>query len=129
MNALRYLPFAARAFRTAGPPLHLTVFVTGQCNLRCRHCFHHKEVAAGVSGPSLAQLGALADSAARMGPLLWVSFGGGEPFLRADLPQIAAAFARHGLRHLAIPTNGLVEERSERFVRATAAAFPRLHLS
>ena len=42
-----------------------------------------------------------------MGPLLWVAFGGGEPFLRDDLPRIAAAFARHGARHLTIPTNGL----------------------
>jgi MoaA/NifB/PqqE/SkfB family radical SAM enzyme len=54
----------------------------------------------------------LADSAARMGPLLWVSFGGGEPFLRPDLAELATAFGRHGLRHLAIPTNGLVERSS-----------------
>jgi MoaA/NifB/PqqE/SkfB family radical SAM enzyme len=46
-----------------------------------------------------------------MGPLLWVSFGGGEPFLRPDLPELARAFGRHGLRHLAIPTNGLVERQ------------------
>lgn len=109
MNALRYLPFALRALHHDGPPLHLTLFVTGACNLRCRHCFHWKEVADSVPGPSLADVRKLADSAARMGPLLWVSFGGGEPFLRRDLPELAQAFGRHGLRHLAVPTNGLVE--------------------
>lgn len=109
MSALRYLPFVARSLKRNGPPLHLTLFVTGLCNLRCRHCFHWKEVAASKAGPSLQQIGQLADSAARMGPLLWVSFGGGEPFLRDDLPECAEAFGRHGLRHLAIPTNGLVE--------------------
>jgi hypothetical protein len=48
VNSLRYLSFARRGFVRAGPPIHLTLFITGQCNLRCRHCFHWKEVAAGV---------------------------------------------------------------------------------
>lgn len=109
MNALRYFPFLARGLVQRGPPLHLTLFVTGACNARCRHCFHWEEVAAAVKGPSVEQVRALADSAAGMGPLLWVSFGGGEPLLRRDLPELARAFGRHGLRHLAIPTNGLVE--------------------
>jgi MoaA/NifB/PqqE/SkfB family radical SAM enzyme len=121
LNALRYLPFAARAWSPGARPLHLTLFVTGACNLRCRHCFHWKEVAAGVPGPSLEQVRALADSAARMGPLLWVSFGGGEPFLRSDLPELAAAFARHGLRHLAIPTNGLVKRQDQLTLALTEA--------
>lgn len=129
MNALRYAPFAWRALRSSGPPVHLTLFVTGACNLRCRHCFHWKEVAAGVPGPSLGEIESLAASAARMGPLLWVSLGGGEPFLRKDLAAIARAFATRGLRHLAIPTNGLVEERLEPFVREVLGAAPQLHLS
>jgi MoaA/NifB/PqqE/SkfB family radical SAM enzyme len=111
--ALRYLPFARRGLVRSGPPLHLTLFVTGACNLRCRHCFHWKEVAAGVSGPALDEVERLAASAAGMGPLLWVSFGGGEPFLRADLPELGRAFGKRGLRHLAIPTNGLVKHQHE----------------
>jgi MoaA/NifB/PqqE/SkfB family radical SAM enzyme len=112
VKATRYLPFVWRGLRHAGPPLHLTLFVTGRCNLRCRHCFHWKEVADDVAGPSLEKVQRLADSAAGMGPLVWVSLGGGEPFLREDLPEVAAAFGRHGLRHLAIPTNGLVNRQS-----------------
>jgi MoaA/NifB/PqqE/SkfB family radical SAM enzyme len=108
LSALRYLPFARRALFRAGPPLHLTLFVTGVCNLRCRHCFHFEEVAAGLPGPTADQVEALAASCERMGPLLWVAFGGGEPFLREDLPELAGSFARRGLRHLSIPTNGLV---------------------
>jgi len=126
---LRYLPFVTRGLRSAGPPIHLTVYVTGQCNLRCRHCFHWREVAAGVPGPALADLRRLADSAARMGPLLWISLGGGEPFLRKDLVDVASAFARHGLRHLAIPTNGLLPERAEAFAEELLARHPELHLS
>lgn len=129
MNPLRYLPFVRRGLIHSGPPLHLTLFVTGRCNLRCRHCFHWKEVAAGVEGPSLADLQRLADSAARMGPLVWLSLGGGEPFLRRDLADVALAFGRHGLRHLAIPTNGLVEERQHEFIDRVLAENPELYLS
>lgn len=129
MNALRYLPFALRGLVKRGPPLHLTLFVTGRCNARCRHCFHWKEVAAGVAGPSLEQVRSLADSAARLGPLLWVSFGGGEPFLRRDLADLALAFGRNGLRHLAIPTNGLVEERQHETIARILAENPELYLS
>lgn len=113
----------------SGPPLHLTVFVTGKCNLRCRHCFHWKEVAEGRDGPSLDELTRLAASAERMGPLLWVSFGGGEPFLRDDLAGIAHAFAERGLAHLTIPTNGLVPERALQFAREVCTRHPKLHLA
>lgn len=126
---LRYLPFVTRGLRAEGPPIHLTVYVTGRCNLRCRHCFHWREVAIGVAGPRLEDLRRLADSAARMGPLLWVSLGGGEPFLRRDLVEVASAFARHGLRHLAIPTNGLLPERAEAFAEEVLGRHPDLHLA
>jgi len=129
VNALRYLPFVTRGFVRRGPPLHLTLFVTGRCNARCRHCFHWREVEQGVPGPSLEQVQRLADSAAGMGPLLWVSFGGGEPFLRRDLADLARAFGRHGLRHLAIPTNGLCEDRQHEVVARILAENPDLYLS
>ncbi|MFT7484738.1 MAG: MoaA/NifB/PqqE/SkfB family radical SAM enzyme, partial [Candidatus Paceibacteria bacterium] len=129
VNTLPYLSFLRRGFVKSGPPLHLTLFVTGVCNLRCRHCFHFAEVAQAKQGPSLEQVQQLADSAARMGPLLWVSFGGGEPFLRKDLPDLAAAFGRHGLRHLAIPTNGLVEETQFGMVEQILAKCPETFLS
>jgi MoaA/NifB/PqqE/SkfB family radical SAM enzyme len=129
VNVLRYLPFVRRGLLRRGPPLHLTLFVTGACNARCRHCFHWEEVAAGVPGPSVENVAKLADSAARMGPLLWVSFGGGEPLLRRDLPELARSFGRHGLRHLAIPTNGLVEAWQHDTVEAILAQNPDTFLS
>ena len=107
------LSFALRGLRRSGPPLHLTLFVTGACNLRCRHCFHWREVEAGVPGPSAEDVERLAASCEALGPLLWVSFGGGEPFLRRDLPTLARSFGRRGLRHLALPTNGLVKGTAE----------------
>ena len=129
MNASRYLPFLARALRSEGPPLHLTLFVTGVCNARCRHCFHWKEVEAGVSGPSLEEVERLAESSSRMGPLLWVSFGGGEPFLRRDLAKLGRAFGKRGLRHLAVPTNGLVEAHQHEITAELARENPDTYLT
>ncbi|MFT7463346.1 MAG: MoaA/NifB/PqqE/SkfB family radical SAM enzyme [Pseudohongiellaceae bacterium] len=129
MNALRYIPFLRRGFVRSGPPLHLTLFVTGACNARCRHCFHHEEVAAALAGPSVEKVEKLAKSAAAMGPLLWVSFGGGEPMLRKDLPALARAFGSRGLRHLAIPTNGMVEGWQHETVEQILAENPDLYLS
>ncbi len=129
MNILSYLPFVRRGFVRGGPPLHLTLFVTGACNARCRHCFHHEEVAAALAGPSVEQVERLADSAATMGPLLWVSFGGGEPLLRKDLPALARAFGRRGLRHLAIPTNGMVEGWQHDTVEQILDENPEMFLS
>jgi MoaA/NifB/PqqE/SkfB family radical SAM enzyme len=129
LNALRYLPFLRRGFVRRGPPLHLTLFVTGVCNARCRHCFHWREVEAGVRGPSAEDVDKLAASAATLGPLLWVSFGGGEPFLRKDLAELARSFGSRGLRHLAIPTNGLVEPTQHDTVDAIMAANPDTFLS
>ncbi|MEZ6017755.1 MAG: radical SAM protein [Planctomycetota bacterium] len=126
MSFVRDVSLALRGVRRAGP-LHLTLFVTGRCQLRCRHCFHHAGVAAARPGPSVAEVERLAASMEAFGPLMWVSFGGGEPFLRADIAELAACFGRRGLRHLAIPTNGL-EPRTVERARAILAAAPDTEL-
>jgi MoaA/NifB/PqqE/SkfB family radical SAM enzyme len=122
LGALRYLPFLKRAISPEGPPLHLTLYVTGRCNARCRHCFHWKEVDAGVEGLTLEHLTRVADTLG--GDLLWLAFAGGEPFLRDDLGEIARAFARRRPRHVSVPTNALVADRTVKGARAVAAAVP-----
>jgi len=125
-SVARDLSVALRGVRRAGL-LHLTLFVTGRCQLRCRHCFHHAGVVAARPGPSVEEVERLAASTEAFGPLMWVSFGGGEPFLRADLAALAACFGRRGLRHLAIPTNGL-EARTVARTREVLAAAPDTEL-
>ena len=129
MATKQYLGYLGRGLRTSGPPIHLTLFVTGRCNLRCRHCFHWEDVAAGTDGPTLEEVKTLADSSARMGPLLWVALAGGEPFLREDLPELAGAFGSHGVRHLSIPTNGLVGARQHEAVERMMKQCPETHIN
>jgi MoaA/NifB/PqqE/SkfB family radical SAM enzyme len=106
----------------AGPEL-LCQFVTARCDAHCRHCFDHER-----RGPehearelTLAELEAIAS---KLPPLYMVLLTGGEPFLRADLPAIAKAYA-WGPRPavLAIPTNG---GRPRAILAAVDAILPTL---
>jgi radical SAM protein with 4Fe4S-binding SPASM domain len=75
-----------------GPPWQLYLYVTGQCNLRCRHCAVMAGDCAGPeNGPGLstAALHDLIDQALAAGARA-VSFLGGEPLLRRDLVELVA---------------------------------------
>ncbi|HEY6004637.1 MAG TPA: radical SAM protein [Anaeromyxobacter sp.] len=102
-------------------PVHLTFFVTRRCNAGCGFCFYAQARDAEGAEPELA-LDEIRRVAASMGPLLWVLFSGGEPFLREDLVEIGGAF--HDANRacfLTYPTNGLlpdlVVERTEQILR------------
>jgi MoaA/NifB/PqqE/SkfB family radical SAM enzyme len=84
----------------------LVLFVTARCNLLCRHCFYHRELNQNRAELTVEEIQAIARS---LPNLLNVSLTGGEPYLRADLPDIAEAFERYSdARNLQIPSNGLV---------------------
>jgi radical SAM protein with 4Fe4S-binding SPASM domain len=75
------------------------VELTARCNNACRHCYINRP--AGDQGAKQAELSSeelcrLADEAAALGAL-WCIFGGGEPLLRPDFPEIYVAFKRRGL--------------------------------
>jgi MoaA/NifB/PqqE/SkfB family radical SAM enzyme len=91
--------------------VHLTFFVTRRCNARCPLCFYASE-RDDAGGPPELSLDEIRRVAASMGPLLWLLFSGGEPYLREDLPAIAEAFHRASRpAFLTVPTNGLAPER------------------
>lgn len=115
-------------------PLFATLFVTERCNVRCDGCVFYDALHAERPGrrelptverESTAQALRLVDAIADGGvPVL--SYAGGEPFLRDDLPEILAHGARRGLSQLVV-TNGLV--RSEAILRAVEATCDALVFS
>lgn len=116
-RALPHLPSLLSRRR----PVHLTFFATRRCNARCPFCFYAKAIEAESAPPELS-LEEIRRVARSMGPLLWVLFSGGEPFLREDLALASAAF--HDLNRavfLTFPTNGLLPEvvadRTEEILR------------
>ncbi|HZY05275.1 MAG TPA: radical SAM protein [Anaeromyxobacteraceae bacterium] len=103
-------------------PVHLTLFVTGSCNLRCPFCFHRRAPEAPDPAPelSLDEIGRVARS---MDSLLWLLFSGGEPFLRRDLVEVSALFHQvNRPAFLTYPTNGwfpeVIADRTEEILRS-----------
>ncbi|HIJ84361.1 MAG: Elp3 protein [Magnetococcales bacterium] len=82
---------------------HLIVHVTNHCNFRCRHCFIDFSRQRDLKLEHFQRL------ARETGPLFWMDIGGGEPFLRKDLADIAATFKT---TVLSIPTNGSLPEQA-----------------
>jgi len=91
-------------------PIHLTYFVTASCPFRCLHCHYHQELSPDRSRELKHDE---VDRLARtVGPLLWLCMTGGEPFLRDDLPAIAASFHQTAKpRHMSVVTSGWMPGR------------------
>lgn len=109
-SALSNLRIAGRIINKRGPPANLIFFVTSTCNLLCTHCFYWEELNKKKNELSLDEIERISRS---LPNLLSVSLTGGEPYLRPDLPDIAAAFERNSnVRNIQIPSNGLLVERT-----------------
>ncbi len=102
-----------RLFFNKGLPSYLVFIVTAKCNARCKFCFYwqnidnfkknlHKEL-------TIEEIRRLAQNLAK---LQYVTLGGGEPFLREDLPEICQAFHDYNeVQQITIPTNGTLTSR------------------
>lgn len=101
---------ASRLFNKQGLPVNLIFFVTSRCNLLCTHCFYWEELNKKKNELSLDEIEMISCS---LPNLLSVSLTGGEPYLRADLPDIARGFERNSqVRNIQIPSNGLLVEKT-----------------
>lgn len=86
-------------------PICLTWEITNDCNLRCRHCLSSSgDPTAGEL--SLPAAWRLIDELAEMG-VFYINIGGGEPFCRSDLFEIAEHAISKDLP-LQISTNGTI---------------------
>lgn len=99
--------------------------LTQRCNLRCLHCRAGRPAGEGQD-LSLAQIEPILDDiAARYRPLLILT--GGEPLLRPDLFDIAAAARRRGLP-ISLASNGTLIDAAMA-QRIAAAGFQRAAIS
>lgn len=108
-TALRDVRIASRLFYKKGLPVSLIFFVTSRCNLLCTHCFYWEELNKRKNELTLDEIEKISRS---LPNLLTLSLTGGEPYLRADLPDIARAFERNShVRNIQIPSNGFQVDR------------------
>ncbi len=94
-----------KAFWNGNTPIYVHFGLTHRCNLTCAMCGLWKK---GCQDEELtiAQIEATAENLRNLGTMA-VSLGGGEPFLRPDLPQIVKAFTSIGIETRVL-TNALV---------------------
>ncbi len=103
MNISKYLRFLKYLLRDRGF-VYIHYGVTHRCHLCCRMCSVWK---GGNKGKelSLPEIKSLARGLRSLGAIS-VALGGGEPFMREDLPEIVRAFRDEGL-WVRIVTNGI----------------------
>jgi uncharacterized radical SAM superfamily Fe-S cluster-containing enzyme len=84
--------------------------VTNRCNLECPICFAHAGKAGYVYEPSLDEIKEMLANlrSNKPVPAPAVQFAGGEPTMRADLPEIIQAAKDAGFPHVQIASNGLL---------------------
>lgn len=93
--------------------------VTGRCDLGCRFCF--ADAGAARVDPPLARIRDWLASLTVPGQTL-VQLSGGEPTLRDDLPEVAAAAKAAGCRFVQLNSNGLRLAGDPGYARELAAA-------
>ena len=93
-------------FSQKTPPF-LIFFVTGRCNLRCKHCFYWNNTERGNTDD--LDIKAVKRLSKEFDKLYNLLISGGEPFLREDLAEICILFYKNSkVEKISIPTNGSV---------------------
>ena len=99
-------------------PRVLTLYVTSACNAKCKHCFYWQNLNQ-KADLRMEEIDELSRSLGKLDKLL---IGGGEPFLRRELPEICELFIRQNdVEIISIPTNGLLPDLIARQMRETLA--------
>lgn len=96
-------------------PEYVIFISTSKCNLHCKHCFLWQEnpygwgnLDQGRNDLTIEEIEKISKS---MTDFFFLNIGGGEPFIRKDLPDIAEAFYRNNhIQNLLIPTNGTLNK-------------------
>lgn len=86
---------AARKLLSPGPqkPVYLLNFVTNSCNAACDHCFYWEELNTKKREElSVEEHSKVAQS---LGSMMQITFTGGSPELRKDLPQIVYEYYKY----------------------------------
>lgn len=100
-----YLSIFLKVIFRNGNPIQIVNFITARCNLRCNHCFYKDTLDA--PNPGEMNLDIINNYTKRFGSILWYALGGGEPFIRKDIPQLYETVQRNcNSKVFTIPTNG-----------------------
>ena len=109
------VPTPARVMRS---PRTLDIAVTGRCNLRCRYCYHFDNPQNAYTDLPTADWLAFFAELGRAG-VMSVCLGGGEPFIREDLPELIDGVVAGHMRFSVISNGGLISDAAAAHIAAT----------
>ena len=99
-------------------PKSADISITSRCNLRCSYCSHftgpgdvNTDLPAGEWEQFFEELGNCA--------VLNVTLGGGEPFIRNDLPEIINGIVQNRMRFTILSNGTLITDDNARFIAGT----------
>lgn len=109
MNFKKYLRWAKGYF--AQIPFYTIFYITSRCNARCAHCFNWRLIEDSPNRKELS-LEEIEKIAKNWGNMLMINLGGGEPYLRNDIPEIVEIFRKYtGVEIVGVPSNGFLTEK------------------
>lgn len=107
-------------------PSYMVLFVTAVCNARCEFCFYWEEIESAKAKLELT-LDEYQQISHHLKHLYYLSIGGGEPFIRLDLPYIVEAFyTNSNVRTVAIASHGGFPEQIQNFLSLISQRCPSL---
>ncbi len=116
-----------RIFIKKGLPIQFTHFITARCNLRCNHCFYWKKINKEKNELTLEEITKISKS---MKKIFFLLIGGGEPFLRKDLPEIIKIYyENNNVKNVSIPTNGTLTKKIKKMSLSILSLCPNISLS
>jgi len=93
----------------------VTYFTTDICNMKCKHCFVHEALNNKRERLSVAEISRMAKFIPAMQR---VHLGGGEPFTRPDIAELAVTVSKEWRAGVVcMPTNGWFTDRYAPFIR------------
>ena len=114
-------------FMVSPNPVYMIFQVTGDCNLRCRHCFNHECNNEKSDDLSLLEIEKISRN---MAHVKYLTLAGGEPLLRDDLPDIVSLFYQNNDLHvLNLVTNGWFTEKVVSIAGMILEKCPGIHFS
>jgi MoaA/NifB/PqqE/SkfB family radical SAM enzyme len=114
------------AIKAGRGPLSLIVFVSGRCNLNCRHCFW-KQLPKKSEEMSVKEYEKIAANLPY--PLINLNLTGGEPFMRNDITKIVKTFVKlNRTQNIIISTNGTLTDKILKDCSEISSFTPNLHV-
>lgn len=110
MQIIKRIVRLLNAFIFKNRPIYLHYGITHRCNLRCRMCKIYRDTKEDEE-LSLGHIEKVFDFLKSLG-VVYVSIGGGEPFLRKDLPLVIELLRRKGFMVRLLTNGTLAEEDS-----------------